>query len=98
MTLLEKLNALQASPGPWRVVTHFPEGNIPGYAVLTDGDRNVSLRASDLYEADAKLASLAPFIPRLVEALEGFLKEAEDYGFEFSQPTVLAELEEALYG
>ena len=69
--MLDKLRALQkqASPGPWRVVKTDVKG-VANYVVLSDSDANLSLRASDLYEADAQLAALATHLLPLAEALE----------------------------
>ena len=70
--MTNKLHELQeqASPGPWRVVRSYPNNGVVEYSVLTDGDKNVSLKASELYESDAKLAALAPHLLPLAKALE----------------------------
>ena len=86
---LTKLRELQeqASPGPWRVVRGYPNNDVVEYCVLTDGDKNVSLKASELYESDAKLAALAPHLLPIAEALEA--AQAQIHG-EFCRVSTIA--------
>lgn len=87
---LKKLGELReaASPGPWRVVRSYEKGDVR-WNVLSNGDANLSLRASELYEDDARLAAQAPALAASVEALgaalEGLMNEFYDMPAEIDE-------------
>ena len=109
MTLLDKLQALEASPGPW---IHSGYGTIDQFAPHPEGSRLMSSGDWDncyhnFTDGDAALISLAPHLIPLVEVLQTVayqssqIAKAEGYrgeifGFHPKARDVLAKLEEAL--
>ena len=68
----------QHTPGPWHVSPAYPDG-LQVDAFSADGNRILRMKVESFHpEADARLASKAPDMAKLISALARLTKDGED--------------------